>query len=69
MPLGSRAKRRQLLDEEVDAGVDFGDDLVQRRFRRQRVADQRHIDAMGHRAFGNDGENLFRPAPASSRRG
>ena len=45
--------------EEIDAGVNFGDDLVERRVRRQRIADQRDIDAVRHRALGNDGEDLL----------
>ena len=52
IPLPSAAERRQLLGQIIDAGVDFGNDLVECRIRRQRVADQRDIDAMRHRAFG-----------------
>ncbi len=52
MPLRRRAERGQLPGEIIDAGMDFGDDLVERRIRRQRVADQRDIDAVGHRALG-----------------
>ena len=46
------AERGQLSGEIIDPGVDFGDDLIERRIRRQRVADQRDIDAMRHRAVG-----------------
>jgi len=59
LPMLGGAERWQLPGEENDAGVNFGNDLVERRLRRQRVADQRHIDAMRHRPFGNDGKNLL----------
>src|SRR5262245_5155200 len=39
--------------------MDLVDDLVQRRFRRQRVAGQRDIDAVRHRSFGNQRENFL----------
>ena len=59
MPSGSGTERGQLPGEEIDTGVNLGDDLVERRVRRQRIADQRNIDAVGHRALGNDGEDLL----------
>jgi len=39
--------------------VDFSDDLIERRVRRQRVADQRDIDAMRHRPLGKDRKHLL----------
>jgi len=44
--------RRQSSGEIIDPGVDFAHDLVERRVRRQRVAGQCDVDAMGHRAAG-----------------
>ena len=52
MPLPSPPSAGNCVTEEIDAGMDFGDDLVERRVRRERIADQRDIDAMRHRAFG-----------------
>ena len=60
MPLRVAAESRQLIAEEIDAGVDLHDDLVERRVGRERIADQRDIDAMGHHAFGEQREGLFR---------
>ena len=37
----------------------LGDDLGQRRLRRQRVAGKRHVEAARHRAFGDAGEHLL----------
>ena len=51
-PLGIATERGQLLAEKVDAGMDFGDDLIEARIRRERVADQRDIDAVRQRPFG-----------------
>ena len=59
MPSAAAAERGQLPAEEIDTGMDFGDDLVERRVRRQRIADQRDIDAMRHRPFGKDREDLL----------
>ena len=58
---GVAAERRQLLGQKVDPRVDFGDDLVQRRIGRQRVADQRDIDAVRHRPAGEHRKSLLRP--------
>ena len=69
MPSAVGAERGQLPGEIIDALMDFGDDLVQRRVGRQRVADQRDIDAVRHRALGEDRKDLLRRASASSRHG
>ena len=55
------AERRQLSGEIIDRGVDFADDLVQRRIRRQRITGQRDIDAMRHRAVGKQRKGLLGP--------
>src|ERR1700730_7242746 len=44
----------------IDAGMDFAHDLVERCIRRQRVADQRDIDAIGQWAFGKQRKGLLR---------
>ena len=56
-----RAERRQLPGKVIDAGVDLRDDLVERGVRRQRVADQRDIDAMRHRTLGEEREDFLGP--------
>ena len=53
----------------IDAGMYLGHDLVERRIGRQRVADQRDVDAVRHRTFGDYREDLLGAAPANSRRG
>ena len=51
-PLGIATERGQLLAKKVDAGMDFSDDLIEARIRRERVADQRDIDAVSQWPFG-----------------
>src|SRR5258708_32879461 len=53
------AERRQLFAKKVERAMNFGNDLVERRLRRQRVADQRDIDAMRHRSRGKQGKNFL----------
>src|SRR5579871_1777594 len=60
-PLVLGTERGQPLPEEIDAGMNLGDDLIERGVRRERVTYQRDIDAMRHRALGEQRECLFRP--------
>jgi hypothetical protein len=41
--------------------MNFDDDLVARRVRGKCIAGQRNIDAVRHRSFGNEDEELLRP--------
>lgn len=49
-PFGIGPKLGQATGEIVDPGVDFRDDLLEGRIGRERVADQRDVDAVRHRA-------------------
>src|SRR6266403_2675828 len=53
------AERRQFVGEKVDPFVDFGNDLIERRIRRERVTDQRDIDAVPHRTPSKQREDFF----------
>ena len=59
--LASAPKLGQTTGESVDPGVDFRDDLFERRVGRERIADQRHIDAVGHRACRKQRKGILRP--------
>ena len=59
MPPDAAPSMGNCFGQEIDPSVDFGDDLVERRVRRQRVADQRDIDAMRHHALGHDGKKFL----------
>src|SRR6267154_3635250 len=60
-PARVTAERWQFLRQKIEPLVDFGDDLIERRIRRQRVANHGDIDAMRHRATGKYRENLLGP--------
>ena len=45
--------------EMIDTHVDLGHDLVERGLRRQRIADQRHVDALRQQSLGHDREILL----------
>src|SRR3954447_19489237 len=60
-PVALTAQPRQLSGERIDSSEDFGHDLVERRIRRQRVADQRDIDALRHRAFRKQRKDFLGP--------
>eukprot|EP01035_Chromulina_nebulosa_P065218 gene65218-89229_t len=53
-------ERQAQLDQRIDAGMHFRDDLVERRVGRQRVADDRDIDAVRHRTGRETGEEVLR---------
>jgi hypothetical protein len=51
-PLLVAAKRGQLPKQKIDAGMNFRNNLVKRRLVCKRVADQRDINAVRQRSFG-----------------
>src|SRR5258707_13701340 len=53
------AEIRQLRGQKVQPLMNFGDDLVECRIRRQRIAKQRDVDAMRDRALGKQREDLL----------
>src|SRR3984893_17807739 len=60
-PLVVAAERGQFLRQKIDAGMNLGHDLIERHLRRQRVADQRNIDAIRQWSFGKQRKGLLCP--------
>src|SRR5581483_1490232 len=54
--LAVAAECGQFARKKIDAGMDLGDDLIQRGIGRERIADQRDIDAVAERALGKHRE-------------
>ena len=66
-PARIAAERGQSFDQKIDPSVDFGNDLIERGIGCQRIANQRDIDAMRHRAFGKQREDfLGAPLPIAA---
>src|SRR5229473_5228018 len=58
-PSGVATENRQLFRQKVESSINLSNDLIERRVRRERVADQRDIDAMRHGSCGKQREGLL----------